>query len=87
MDQLIASRKRLCDDARNAEWEEHLSSPERLEPKEIAFIRAHRPGLVAALWSHFERTRDKCGCRTAAHEQADCPVGLIERLLRDDEAV
>ena len=87
MDRQIAKRKRLCDEARNAEWEERLLSPARLERKEIAFIKAHQPGLVAALWVHFERTRDKCGCKTTAHEQTDCPAGLIERLLRDEETL
>ena len=50
-----------------------------------AFLRDHPPGLVNALWAHFEATCERCGCKTPAHERPDCEVRLIERLLLEQE--
>lgn len=86
MDQDIALKKRLCEGADNAEWGDRISTAQALSDDEKRFIEAHPPGLVAALWAHFEATRDVCGCRTPAHERADCPAGLIERLLLEQES-
>jgi hypothetical protein len=49
-------------------------------------LREHPPGLVKALWMHFEATRDRCGCSTAAHERPECSVALVQRLLLEGEA-
>ena len=76
----------LCDRADDAEWEELVVLVRQLGKDQKAFLRAHPPGLVRALWLHFAATRDRCGCETAAHERAGCTVRLIERLLLEAEA-
>lgn len=87
MDKEIARRKKICEQAENAEWEDVIPFMSGLEREQRAFLKAHPPGLVKALWAHFEATRDKCGCTSASHERADCPAKLIERLLLDEEAL
>ena len=87
MDKEIARRKEICERAENAEWEDTIVLLRDLSPEQQAFLKAHPPGLVEALWSHFEATRDKCGCKSAAHERPGCPVGLVERLLLDQESL
>ena len=87
MDKHIEYKKRLCDEAHNPEWDDIVVSAERLGDSERAYLREHPPGLVKALWSHFERTRDKCGCSSSSHEQPDCLVHFVERLLLDEESL
>jgi hypothetical protein len=86
MDQDIARKRHLCEAAENAEWVDRISAAAGLSDAEKRFIEAHPPGLIRALWGHFEATRDVCGCRTPVHERADCPAGLIERLLLGEES-
>ena len=86
MDKEIARRKTLCQLAENPEWEETVLLARNLNTAQKAFLREHPPGLVNALWNHFEVTRDKCGCTSAAHERPNCSVRLIERLLIDEES-
>jgi hypothetical protein len=50
-----------------------------------AYLHEHPPGLVRALWAHFDATRDRCGCTTPGHEREGCTVPLVERLLLDGE--
>ena len=87
MDKEIARRKTICERAENAEWEDVIPLFADLKSEQREFLKAHPPGLVRALWSHFEATRDKCGCTSASHERADCPARLIERLLLDEESL
>jgi hypothetical protein len=77
----------LCDRADDAEWEELVVLVRHLGKDQKAFMQAHPPGLVRALWLHFAATRDRCGCKTPTHERADCAVPLIERLLLEADAV
>lgn len=86
MNDEIQRRMALCERAANPDWEAVVLLAEHLEPDQKDFIRAHSPGLVEALWKHFEATRDRCGCATPAHERSGCYVRLIERLLLDDES-
>ena len=85
MDKEIRRRTTLCERADSAEWEELVLLMRNLGAPQKAFLKSHPPGLVKALWTHFERTRGRCGCATPAHERPDCTVGLIERLLLDEE--
>lgn len=87
MDTEIDRRTKACDAARNPEWDSVVMQAEKLGKSEKAYIRMHPPGLVGALWTHFAATRDKCGCETVGHEREDCAVRLIERILRDEEAL
>lgn len=82
----IQKRIALCEQAANPDWEDVVLLAENLKAAEKDFLRAHPPGLVEALWKHFEATRDHCGCATPAHERSGCHVRLIERLLLDEEA-
>jgi hypothetical protein len=85
MDREIERRRTLCAAADNPEWEEVLARARSLSAAQKAFIKDHPPGLVRALWAHFELTRDRCGCATPAHEGRDCQVRLIEKLLLEEE--
>ena len=85
MDNEIEQLKKLCEEAQNADWNEVIERAVNLRESEKAFIQAHRPGIVKALWSHFQMTRDKCGCTSANHERAICSVRLIEKLLLEEE--
>jgi len=85
MDREIERRRALCAAADNPEWEEVIAAIGNLSVAQSAFIKDHPPGLVRALWAHFERTRDRCGCSTAAHEGRDCQVRLIDKLLLEQE--
>jgi hypothetical protein len=85
MDAEVKRRKQLCERASDPEWDVVVAAG-KLTAVQQDFIRAHPPGLVAALWAHFDATRDVCGCSSPGHEKADCPVGLIERLLLEDES-
>ena len=82
----IERRIELCARADDAEWEEVVVLARHLGRDQKAFMQAHPPGLVRALWLHFAATRDRCGCKTPAHERADCAVLLIERLLLEADA-
>jgi hypothetical protein len=84
MDQQIQRRLRECERADDAEWEEKVAA-ERFDSMQKAFLVAHPPGLVSALWRHFAATRDRCGCRAATHERPECTVRLIERLLLEED--
>lgn len=83
----IERRIELCSRAEDAEWEESVVLARHLGREQKAFMQAHPPGLVRALWLHYAATRDRCGCQTAAHERAACTVPLIERLLLEADAV
>jgi hypothetical protein len=87
MDRDIQRRIGLCERADDAEWEEAVVLARHLEAKQKAFLKDHPPGLVKALWLHFDATRDRCGCATPAHERPGCSVRLIEKLLLDQEAL
>ena len=82
----IERRKTLCEEAQNPDWES-VAGSSNLEERDRVFLKAHPPGLVGALWSHFEATREKCGCSTPSHERSDCSVALVERLLRDEQSL
>ena len=85
MDRQIARLKKLCDEAQNPEWNEEMQRVVGATAAQIAFVSAHRPGLIRALWSHFEATSDKCGCSNVSHENPDCSVRLIQKLLLEEE--
>lgn len=85
MDQEIERRKAACAAADNSEWEEVIARARSLSVAQKIFIKSHPPGLVRALWAHFEITRDHCGCATPAHENDACQVRLIEKLLLEQE--
>ena len=85
MDREIEHKIALCERADNAEWGEIVVFAKQLTEAQKAFMHAHPPGLVRALWEHFDATRDRCGCTTAAHERVGCTVPLIERLLLEAE--
>ncbi|RPI61696.1 MAG: hypothetical protein EHM50_05240 [Lysobacterales bacterium] len=87
MDKEIQRRTRLCERADNPEWEEAVAVARHLDADQKAFLKDHPPGLVKALWQHFDATRDRCGCATPAHERPGCSVGLIEKLLLDEEVL
>lgn len=82
----IDRRIALCDRANDAEWEEAVARARHFSRQHKAFLRAHPPGLVRALWTHFAATSDRCGCATAAHERVECTVPLVERLLLEAES-
>lgn len=84
MDRSIARYVELCERADTPEWTELVVVPRRLTPEQKAFLHAHPPGLVRALWAHFMATRDRCGCGTAAHDPT-CAVPLVERLVLEAE--
>jgi len=85
MDREIARRCAVCAAADNPEWEEVIARARSLSAAQKAFIKGHPPGLVRALWAHFEATRDHCGCATSSHEGKACQVRLIEKLLLEQE--
>lgn len=87
MDREIQRRIKLCERADDAEWEETIALASTLEANQRAFLKDHPPGLVKALWQHFDATRDRCGCATPAHERPGCSVRLIEKLLLDEEVL
>lgn len=73
-----------CTQADDAEWEEAVVMASSLSSLQKRFLRDHPPGLIKALWQHFDATRDRCGCDNSAHERPECVVPLIERVLRDE---
>ncbi|HVY64157.1 MAG TPA: hypothetical protein VHH11_04970 [Gammaproteobacteria bacterium] len=85
MDREIERRIEVCARADDAEWDELVLGARNLGKAQMTFLREHPPGLVRALWLHFEATRDRCGCATTAHERPECTVPLVERLLQDGE--
>jgi hypothetical protein len=86
MDAQIELRLKACDDARDPEWEASIEQVTELSDRAKAYLNLHPPGLVRALWSHFEATRDKCGCATVSHEREGCAVRLIERILLEEQS-
>lgn len=76
----------ICEQAQNAEWDDIVASAERLDAAQRAFLSEHPPGLVRALWNHFDATRDKCGCSAPTHERPECTVRFIERLLLEEQS-
>lgn len=86
MEKEIEQRAELCERAQNPEWEDIVTLAGGLDAAQKAFIEAHPPGLVKALWAHFDATRERCGCGSPSHERPDCTVGLIQRLLLDDQS-
>lgn len=87
METEVRHKIQICDRAENAEWDEVVAEAGNLDEAQRAFLNEHSPGLVKALWSHFDATRDKCGCSSPTHERAGCTVRLIERLLLDEQSV
>ena len=87
MEKEIRRRVELCERAQNPDWEDIVVLAKNLDDAQKAYLRAHRPGLVKALWSHFDATRAACGCKSPTHERAGCTVRLIERLLLDEESI
>jgi hypothetical protein len=85
MDREIKHKIETCERADNAEWDEVIVQARNLRAEQKTFLREHPPGLVKALWTHFDATRDRCGCSTPAHERPGCAVRLLERLLLDGE--
>jgi hypothetical protein len=85
MDQEVKRKIESCERADNAEWDEVVLQAGNLRAEQKTYMREHPPGLVKALWTHFDATRERCGCKTPAHEQPGCTVLLIERLLLDGE--
>jgi hypothetical protein len=86
METQIKRRLQICERAQDAEWDEIVAMAENLSASQRAFLKEHPPGLVKALWSHFDATREKCGCSSPSHERSGCTVRLIERLLLDEQS-
>jgi hypothetical protein len=87
MDSEISRRKKVCELAEDPEWDDLVLLATNLNAAQKSFLKEHPPGLVKALWSHFDATRDRCGCATTAHERPECSVRLIERLLLDAQSL
>jgi len=87
MESQVRHKIQACERAQNAEWDEVVAAAGNLDGAQRAFLNEHPPGLVKALWNHFDATRDKCGCSSPTHEQPGCTVRLIERLLLDDQSI
>ena len=85
MDREIKRKIELCERADDAEWDDVVASAKHLAQAQKAYLREHPPGLVKALWAHFDATRDRCGCDTATHERSGCTVPFIEKLLLEAE--
>ena len=87
METVVRQKISVCEKALNAEWDDVVASAaDRLDDAQRAFLSEHPPGLVMALWDHFDVTREECGCTSPTHERADCTVRFIERLLLDEES-
>lgn len=86
METTIRQKIAVCERARNAEWNDIVATAHCLDDAQRAFLSEHPPGLVNALWDHFDATRERCGCASPTHERADCTVRFIERLLLDEES-
>jgi hypothetical protein len=87
MENEIRRRTQLCERAQNPDWEDVVVLAKNLDEPQKAFLTSHPPGLVKALWSHFDGTRGQCGCQSPTHERPGCTVRLIERLLLDDQSI
>lgn len=86
MDAEIRHKIDLSNQAQDAEWEEIVAAIPGLSQALRRFFHEHPPGLVKALWNHFDATRDQCGCSSSSHERPECTVRLIERLLLDEQS-
>lgn len=87
MEKEIQRRLLMCERAQNAEWGDVIMLAEGLDAPQKAFLKEHPPGLIKALWRHFDATCGQCGCEEPTHERPDCTVRFIERLLLDDQSV
>ncbi len=87
MEPEIKRRKGLCRAAQTPDWNSVIARVQGVDESGREFLTAHPPGLVKALWNHYEATREACGCATPSHEKADCTVRLIDRLLSDEQAI
>lgn len=86
MEREIQRRSRVCEAAENPDWEDVVALS-GLDAAQRAFLTEHPPGLVRALWKHFDATRDACGCKSPTHERPECTVRFIERLLLDEQSL
>jgi hypothetical protein len=84
MDSEIKRRMQECAQADVAEWEEVVVNASPLSREQRRFLQDHPPGLIKALWQHFDMTRDRCGCESPTHERPECAVPWIDRMLRDE---
>lgn len=87
MEAEIKRRIGLCRDAQTPDWNSVIARVEKLAKNEQEYLIAHPPGLVKALWNHYEATQEACGCQSPNHEKVDCSVRLVDRLLADEEAI
>ncbi len=87
MESEVERRMNLCREAQHPDWNGVVAVARNLEHKEREFLVAHPPGLVKALWNHYQATRDDCGCELPSHEKTSCTVMLVERLLADEQAI
>lgn len=87
MEREIQRRAQLCERAQNPEWEDVVALAKNLDVSQRAFLKEHPPGLIKALWNHFDATRGQCGCTSPTHERPGCTVRLIERLLLDEQSI
>jgi hypothetical protein len=87
MEREIQRRAQLCERAQNPEWEDIIALAENLDASQRAFLKEHPPGLIKALWRHFDATRGQCGCMSTTHERPGCTVRLIERLMLDEQSI
>jgi hypothetical protein len=86
MDTAVRQKIEVCNRAQDAEWEEVVAAASGLDKPQRSFLHEHSPGLVKALWNHFDATRGQCECTSPPHERPDCTVRLIERLLLDEQS-
>jgi len=87
MEPEVERRIRLCREAQTPDWNSVITRTRGLRETNRKFLIAHPPGLVKALWNHYELTREACGCATPSHENPNCTVRLVDRLLADEQAI
>jgi hypothetical protein len=86
MDAEIERRRSLCQAAQQPDWDDVVLLARDISDEVRAYLDAHPPGLVRALWTHFDATREHCGCLLPTHERPECQVRLVERLPIDQES-
>ena len=87
MESELERRIGLCRDAQTPEWNSVIADAKVMDNAYRQYLIAHPPGLVKALWNHYEATREACDCETPTHEKAACTSRLIDRLLADEQAI
>jgi len=87
METEVERRMNLCRETQDPDWNSAIALAGNLGDKERAFLVAHPPGLVKALWDHYRETQGRCDCASPSHEKAGCTAMLIERLLADEQAI